>query len=79
VILTQGRNRQIRRMFELVGHPVSKLKRIAIGSLRDERLPTGAYRRLSDAEVASLRKSLRPPRPVIPPSPRPPVPQSRQR
>jgi 23S rRNA pseudouridine2605 synthase len=76
VILTQGRNRQIRRMFEIVGHPVSKLKRIAIGSLRDERLPTGAYRRLSDAEVAALRKSLRAPRPPIPQSPRPPLPQS---
>jgi 23S rRNA pseudouridine2605 synthase len=59
VILTQGRNRQIRRMFELIGHPVSKLKRIAIGSLRDERLPTGAYRRLSEAEVRALRKSFR--------------------
>jgi 23S rRNA pseudouridine2605 synthase len=58
VVLTQGRNRQIRRMFELIGHPVSKLKRIAIGSLRDERLPTGAYRRLSEAEVAALRRSL---------------------
>jgi len=76
VILTQGRNRQIRRMFELVGHPVSKLKRIAIGSLRDERLPTGAYRRLSDAEVAALRRSLKAPRPQIPQSPRPLVPQS---
>ena len=59
VVLTQGRNRQIRRMFELIGHPVSKLRRIAIGSLRDERLPTGAYRRLSETEVAALRRSLR--------------------
>jgi 23S rRNA pseudouridine2605 synthase len=59
VILTEGRNRQIRRMFELVGHPVSKLKRIAIGPVRDERLPTGAYRRLSPHEVEMLKRSLR--------------------
>ena len=58
VILTQGRNRQIRRMFELIGHPVSKLKRIAIGPLRDERLPAGAHRHLSPREVESLRRSL---------------------
>jgi len=59
VILTEGRNRQIRRMFELIGHPVSKLKRIAIGPVRDERLPTGAYRRLSPHEVELLKRSLR--------------------
>jgi pseudouridine synthase len=59
VILTEGRNRQVRRMFELIGHPVSKLKRIAIGPLRDERLPTGAYRSLSPHEVEVLKRSLR--------------------
>ena len=59
VILTEGRNRQIRRMFELIGHPVSKLKRIAIGPVRDDRLPTGAYRSLSPHEVDVLKRSLR--------------------
>lgn len=63
VVLTQGRNRQIRKMFELIGHPVSKLKRIAIGPVRDERLPTGAFRNLSEAEVRALRESVRPPGP----------------
>jgi len=58
VTLSEGRSRQLRRMFESIGHPVSKLKRVGIGPIRDERLPAGACRRLSPAEVASLRKSL---------------------
>ena len=52
--LTEGRTRQIRRMFELIGHPVSKLKRVAIGPIRDAALTPGAYRQLADAEVAAL-------------------------
>lgn len=56
VVLSEGRSRQIRRMFEVAGHPVSKLKRIAIGSLRDEKLPAGAYRALSPSEIQSLRR-----------------------
>ena len=59
VVLTEGRNRQIRRMFEGIGHPVSKLKRVAIGPIRDEGLPSGAHRRLSEGEVAALKASMR--------------------
>lgn len=54
VVLHEGKSRQIRRMFETVGHAVSKLKRVAIGPLRDEKLPVGAYRPLSPAEVKAL-------------------------
>ena len=61
VVLNEGRTRQIRRMFETIGHPVSKLKRTAIGPIRDPRLPSGASRPLSPAEVEALRRSLRGP------------------
>jgi pseudouridine synthase len=58
IVLREGRTRQIRRMFEAIGHPVSKLKRVAIGPIRDERLPVGGFRSLSESEVRSLRGSL---------------------
>jgi len=51
----EGRNRQVRRMCEAVGHPVESLERVAFGPLRLGDLRPGAYRRLSDAEVQSLR------------------------
>ena len=59
VVLREGRTRQIRRMFEAIGHPVSKLKRVAIGPLRDEAMPLGAFRSLTEAELRALRESLR--------------------
>lgn len=60
VTLREGRTRQIRRMFEAIGHPVSKLRRVAIGPIRDPELTPGAYRRLSTGEVAALRKLGKP-------------------
>jgi 23S rRNA pseudouridine2605 synthase len=62
VTLGEGRSRQIRRMFAAVGHPVSKLRRVAIGPVRDRVLPVGGFRDLSPREVAALR--------AIPPAPR---------
>jgi pseudouridine synthase len=56
VVLREGRTRQIRRMFESIGHPVSKLKRVAIGPVRDSHLRPGAFRALSASEVDSLRR-----------------------
>ena len=51
VTLTQGKNRQIREMFESVGHPVVKLRRIRIGFLTNHGLAVGQYRHLSPEEV----------------------------
>jgi len=56
VLLHQGRNQQVRRMFELIGHPVLKLRRTRIGFLNDENLKPGRYRLLSPAEAKRLTK-----------------------
>jgi len=50
----EGRNRQVRRMCEAVGHPVLELTRIAFGPLRLDGLAPGASRRLSATEVERL-------------------------
>ncbi|HEX3552231.1 MAG TPA: pseudouridine synthase [Thermoanaerobaculia bacterium] len=57
VELTEGRTRQIREMFFHIGHAVQKLRRIAIGPLRDRDLPVGALRELTEKEVQRLLKS----------------------
>jgi 23S rRNA pseudouridine2605 synthase len=51
----EGRNRQVRRMCEAVGHPVLELRRTAFGPLRLDGLAPGAHRRLSAVEVERLR------------------------
>ena len=61
VEIAEGRTRQIREMFFQIGHPVGKLRRVAIGSLRDPGLPVGALRELSEEEVHKLMKSARAP------------------
>jgi 23S rRNA pseudouridine2457 synthase len=48
--LTEGRNRQVRRMTAAVGHPTLRLVRVAIGSLRLEGLQPGAWRELTPEE-----------------------------
>ena len=54
VTLYEGKNRQIRRMFEAMGCEVARLKRIAIGELRLGMLPQGKWRDLTEQEVRSL-------------------------
>ena len=60
--IREGRNRQVRRMCEAVGHPVQSLKRTRIGSLSDRHLKPGAWRELTDAEVRKLRDLAAPPK-----------------
>jgi 23S rRNA pseudouridine2605 synthase len=60
VVLHEGRNQQIRRMFDEIGHSVLKLRRTRIGQIRDERLKPGAWRHLTPTEVASLMRKLTP-------------------
>jgi len=55
VTIREGRNRQVRKMAEAIGHPVTHLRRVAIGPLRDARLKPGRWRDLSEQEVARLR------------------------
>lgn len=54
LILTEGRNRQVRRMIEAVGRTVEKLHRARFGPLALGDLPLGAFRPLTPEEVASL-------------------------
>lgn len=54
ITIHEGRNRQVRRMFDAVGHPVDRLVRIRIGPLAERSLAPGAWRSLSRAEVLAL-------------------------
>ncbi len=54
VVLIAGKNRQIRRMCERIGHPVLKLKRIAIGTLTIGDLSPGTFRELKKEEINAL-------------------------
>ncbi len=55
IVLREGRNRQIRRVAEQLGHPVRQLHRIAIGSIRLGKLPSGQYRYLGESEIKFLQ------------------------
>lgn len=55
----EGKNRQVRRMFDKVGYPVIRLQRIAFGTIKlNERMQPGEFRPLSPAEIASLKKDV---------------------
>lgn len=57
ITIHEGRNHQVKRMCEAVGHRVNTLQRVRFGALRLDDLPEGAHRRLRQAEVEGLRKA----------------------
>jgi 23S rRNA pseudouridine2605 synthase len=54
ITVKEGRNRQVRKMCDAIGHPVMTLRRVAIGSIRDSRLKPGQWRELRAEEVRRL-------------------------
>lgn len=60
ITLTEGRNRQVRRMTAAVGFPTLRLVRVAIGALRLDSLPVGAWRDLTPSELSALRNPSTP-------------------
>ncbi len=67
LVIHEGRNRQIRRMCDAVGHPVRRLVRTRIGPVRDTSLPPGQWRRLTAGEVRSLAAAAAPGAPAAGP------------
>lgn len=59
IVLTEGRNREIRRILAKVGHKVQALRRTAVGPIRLGQLKSGEYRVLSHDEVRVLRRAVR--------------------
>ncbi len=55
LVLVEGRKREVRRLFEAVGFPVRRLVRVRFGPIVLGDLPAGAWRDLSDEEIAQLR------------------------
>jgi len=56
VVVTEGRNRLVKRIFSAIGHPVLKLKRVEFGPIRLGNLPIGQFRYLTHEEVEDLKK-----------------------
>jgi 23S rRNA pseudouridine2605 synthase len=60
IVIHEGRNRQVRRMCDAIGHPVIRLVRTRIGPLTDTKLKAGEWRRLTSEEVIALSRSVAP-------------------
>jgi len=58
ITIHEGRNRQVRRMCDAVGHPVTRLVRTRVGPLADRRLKPGTWRPLDQAEVRALAAAV---------------------
>jgi 23S rRNA pseudouridine2605 synthase len=53
----EGRQRQVRKMFDAVGHPVVRLTRVRIGPIEDRNMPPGHWRELTPEEIAKLQRA----------------------
>ncbi len=73
MVLIEGRNRELRKMFEEVGHHVEKIRRVGFGPLVLD-MPPGELRELDEAEIKALERvtRARPPRPAVPRASGPP-------
>ncbi len=60
IVLSEGKNREIRRMLARLGHKVLGLRRVAIGPVPLKGLPSGKARRLTPPELAALRRASGP-------------------
>ena len=58
LVIHEGRNRQVRRMLDAVGHPVERLIRTRIGPITDRQLPPGEWRALEPAELRALEAAV---------------------
>ena len=56
VVVHEGKHHEVRRLLEAVGHPVSKLRRVAVGVVTVRGLKPGEFRHLTEAEVRALRR-----------------------
>jgi len=59
ITIHEGRNRQVRRMCDAIGHPVVRLVRTRIGPLADRKLPPGQWRPLSATEIRALQEAVK--------------------
>jgi pseudouridine synthase len=59
IVLHEGRNRQVRKMCDAIGHPVVRLRRVRIGPITDERIRPGEFRELDPKEISALRRAAR--------------------
>ena len=55
ITIHEGRNRQVRRMFEAISHHVKALHRVSVGFLNVKEIERGTYRKLTELEVLSLK------------------------
>lgn len=64
ITIREGRNRQVRRMCEAVGHPVRRLARVSFGPLQLGDLALGSHRQLQEREIQALREAAQAPPPI---------------